>query len=100
MAYAITHSCTRGGECMEVCPTNCIVPGLKDSAWPYFYIDPDNCIDCGACVSECPVNAIFPESEVPTEFKEDIELNGKFFTEGPGYWKYDVEEVRKERAPA
>lgn len=84
-----------------MCPTDCIVPGPRDNKeWPYLYIDPDKCIDCGACVSECPKHAIFPEVEVPAEYAEDIALNRKFFAEGPGYWKFDMEELRKERAPA
>lgn len=100
MAYVITRLCIRGGECMEVCPVNCIIPGPKDSAWPYLYIDPDNCIDCGACLAECPKNAIFPEVDVPAQYAQDSALNRKFFAEGPGYWKFDMEEVRKERVPA
>jgi ferredoxin len=37
--------------------------------WPWFYIDPDTCIDCGACIPECPFEAIFPEDEVPAGYK-------------------------------
>lgn len=88
MAHVITRLCIGGGECSEVCPTNCIVPGPKDNkVWPYLYIDPDSCIDCGACVSVCPANAIYPQDEVPAEYAADIALNRKFFTEGPGYYK-------------
>jgi len=47
----------------------CIVPGKPQEEWPWFYIDPDTCIDCGACVPECPFSAIFPEDEVPTAYK-------------------------------
>jgi len=47
----------------------CIVPGKPVDKWPWFYIDPETCIDCGACVSECPWEAIFPEDEVPTSYK-------------------------------
>lgn len=95
MTHVITSICVRDGACVEVCPVECIVPGPKDDPeWPYFYIDPDTCIDCGACVPECPVEAIFPEEDVPPEFVEDIELNALFFSEGPGYWDYDLEEER------
>ena len=96
MAYVITRLCTRDGSCVEVCPVDCIVPGPKENAeWPYFYIDPDTCINCGACAAVCPVNAIFPsEEEVPGEYAEDIELNRRFFTEGPGYWDFDLEQER------
>jgi ferredoxin len=47
----------------------CIVPGKPESEWPWYYIDPDVCIDCGACVPECPYEAIFPEDEVPEAFE-------------------------------
>jgi NAD-dependent dihydropyrimidine dehydrogenase PreA subunit len=63
MTHVITRLCTRAGDCVEVCPVDCIVPGPKgDGAWPYFYIDPETCIDCGSCVSVCP-----PESSRPSD---------------------------------
>jgi NAD-dependent dihydropyrimidine dehydrogenase PreA subunit len=54
---------------MTVCPVECIVPGKPQEQWPWYYIDPDTCIDCGACVPECPYSAIFPEDEVPSAYK-------------------------------
>ena len=95
MAYVITSLCTRVGDCVEVCPVSCIVPGPKGNAdWPYFYIDPDTCIDCGACAAACPSDAIFPEDEVPAEHAADIDLNRRFYGEGPAYWKFDLEQER------
>ena len=50
MTYVIAETCTREGDCVEVCPVDCIVPGEKGNAeWPLFYIDPDVCIgqNCG-----------------------------------------------------
>jgi ferredoxin len=44
------------------------VPGKPVEKWPWYYIDPDTCIDCGACIPECPFEAIFVEEEVPTDF--------------------------------
>jgi ferredoxin len=128
MTHIITSLCLRDGGCKEVCPVDCIVPGKPETEWPWYYIDPDACIDCGACVTECPFEAIFPEEEVPSglsakagqrlsrpagneaydgidhfkkpvhldhtillkageviDLKPDIEWNGKFFKEGPGY---------------
>ncbi len=99
MAYVITSLCTRVGDCVEVCPVSCIVPGPKGSAdWPYFYIDADTCIDCGACAAACPSDAIFPEDDVPAEHREDIEHNRRFYSEGPGYWEFDLEQERKPAA--
>lgn len=68
MTYIITSLCLRDAGCVEVCPVECIVPGKPDDQWPWFYIDPDTCIDCGACIPECPYEAIFVEDEVPTDY--------------------------------
>jgi ferredoxin len=43
----------------------CIVAGKPEDEWPWYFIDPNTCIDCGACVPECPFEAIFPQDEVP-----------------------------------
>ena len=98
MTHIIVTSCTREGDCVEVCPVDCIIPGPKnDPDWgSYFYIDPDTCIDCGACVPVCPPEAIFPEEDVPDEYEADgsIQMNYDYFTEGPGYWDYDLDEER------
>jgi ferredoxin len=99
MTHVITTLCTREGDCVEVCPVDCIVPGEKDDPeWgKYFYIDPDTCIDCGACVPVCPPEAIFPEEDLPSEYEADTEMNAKYFSEGPGYWDFDLEEQRRPR---
>jgi ferredoxin--NADP+ reductase len=96
MTHTITALCTRQGDCVEVCPVDCIIPGPTDSPeWnDLFFIDPDTCIDCGACIPVCPPEAIFAEEDVPAEFEADTERNAKFFTDGPGYWDYDFEEER------
>jgi ferredoxin--NADP+ reductase len=95
MTYTITELCTREGDCVEVCPVDCIVPGPKEDAdWPLFYIDPDVCIDCGACVPVCPPEAIFPEFEVPAEQQHMTEVNREYFVSGPGYWDYELETER------
>jgi len=85
MTYVIVALCERDGLCVEVCPVECIVEGNPEDEWPTYMIDPDNCIDCGACVAECPTDAIFPDDEVPEEYTAAIELNARFFSEGPGY---------------
>ena len=97
MAYIITRQCIRAGDCVEVCPVDCIVPGpTGDSNWPLFYIDPDACIDCGACVPACPADAIYLDSDVPAAYEADIEANRQFFAAGPGYWAFDL---ARERVP-
>lgn len=69
MTHVITSLCLRDGGCATVCPVECIVPGKPEDKYPWFYIDPDTCIDCGACVPECPWEAIFPQDEVPAAYK-------------------------------
>src|SRR5512134_573689 len=68
MTHIITSLCLRDSACVAVCPVECIVPGIPQEEWPWYYIDPDTCIDCGACIPECPFEAIFPEDEVPTGY--------------------------------
>ena len=68
MTHIITSLCLRDSGCVDVCPVECIVPGTPQEEWPWFYIDPDTCIDCGACEPECPVQAIFPDTDVPGEW--------------------------------
>ncbi|MDP6793022.1 MAG: ferredoxin family protein, partial [Anaerolineales bacterium] len=68
MTHIITSLCLRDSSCVEVCPVECIVPGQPIGDWPWYYIDPDVCIDCGACIPECPFEAIFEETAVPTQY--------------------------------
>jgi len=68
MTHIITSLCLRDSGCVDVCPVECIVPGKPQEKFPWYYVDPDTCIDCGACVPECPYAAIFPEDEVPTAY--------------------------------
>jgi ferredoxin len=85
MTHIITSLCLRDRGCIEVCPVECIVPGVPTDKYPWMYIDPDTCIDCGACIPECPVAAIFPEDEVPAaytakggEFINKVGLTGHY----------------------
>ena len=68
MTHIITSLCLRDSGCVDVCPVECIVGGKPIAEWPWYYIDPDTCIDCGACIPECPFEAIFPEDEVPSAY--------------------------------
>lgn len=95
MAYIITDLCTREGDCVEVCPVDCIVPSPKGNVeYPLFYIDPDVCIDCGACVPVCPPEAIFPEADLPADQEYMTAINRDYFLTGPGYWEFDLDEQR------
>jgi ferredoxin len=69
MTHIITGLCLRDSGCVEVCPVECIVPGEDAAAQPWYYIDPETCIDCGACIPECPYESIFPEDEVPDAYE-------------------------------
>jgi ferredoxin len=112
MTHIITSLCLRDGACVEVCPVECIIPGIPENEWPWYYIDPDTCIDCGACIPECPYEAIFVEEEVEDDYEmadgqervdhsskekvvhsagdvvdltQDIQPNYDYFDNGPGY---------------
>lgn len=87
MTHVIFDLCIQDGACVEVCPVECIVPGVPFETWPWYYIDPETCIDCGACVPECPVEAILPLEDLANfpEYQPAIEINAAYFTEGPGY---------------
>ena len=81
MTHIITSLCLRDGKCTEVCPVECIVPGQPEAEWPWFYIDPETCIDCGACVPECPVDAIHSTEEwaIKDGELEYVHKNYEFF---------------------
>lgn len=51
------------------------------------YIDPADCIDCDACRSECPVEAIFYEEDVPTDWKDFIQLNAEMVLKTPSIFE-------------
>jgi NAD-dependent dihydropyrimidine dehydrogenase PreA subunit len=84
MTHVITSFCMHDGSCVEVCPVDCIIPGIPVEEWPTYYIDPEACIDCGACVPECPYEAIYIEDEVPSayEARGDERMNMAEGTEG------------------
>ena len=102
MTHIITSLCLRDRGCIDVCPVECIVPGVPVDKYPWMYIDPDTCIDCGACIPECPFGAIFPEDEVPTaytakggEYVNKIGLSGHFEGVNHGGGKVTLESTRQ-----
>jgi NAD-dependent dihydropyrimidine dehydrogenase PreA subunit len=86
MTHIITSLCLRDSGCVDVCPVECIVPGKPQEEWPWYYIDPDTCIDCGACIPECPYEAIFPEDEVPSAY---VAKGGEYLSRigETGHWE-------------
>jgi ferredoxin len=62
------------------------VPGIPQEDWPWFYIDPDTCIDCGACIPECPFHAIYPEDDVPQPY---LAMGGEIQTAPKGTPGFD-----------
>ena len=80
MAYVVTDPCIKCKytDCVEVCPVNCFYEGEN-----FLVIHPDECIDCGACEPVCPTKAILPETEVPAEHQEYIQLNADLANKWP-----------------
>ena len=81
MTYIVNDKCIKCKlmDCVEVCPVECIIPGKPEEEWPWYFIDPDTCIDCGLCVDECPVKAIFPEEDLPEEWEEYVAKNAEYY---------------------
>ncbi|GEM_PF-17337 len=72
MAYVVTQACigNKHTSCVDVCPVEAFREGPE-----MLYIDPAVCIDCNACLTECPERAIFPQTAVPDEMRDFIQLN-------------------------
>ena len=72
MAHVVAEPCIgcKFTDCVEVCPVACFYEVDNQ-----VLIHAEDCIDCTACVAECPVEAIYEESDVPDEFKANIEFN-------------------------
>lgn len=61
MAYVITDSCERCGECLDVCPIGSVLVGD-----PIYVID-DTCCDFAECVVVCPHDAIIELTALASE---------------------------------
>jgi ferredoxin--NADP+ reductase len=84
MAYVITPLCERAGLCVDVCPTDSIHFVEGNDEWPYYYINPETCIDCGACMAECPNEAIYSDFDLPDAYADYVDINEAFYAKGPG----------------
>ncbi|MGN6522815.1 MAG: ferredoxin [Actinomycetes bacterium] len=78
MPYVIAQPCVdvKDRACVDECPVDCIYEGARS-----LYIQPDECVDCGACEPVCPVEAIYYEEDVPEQWHDYVEDNGRFFSE-------------------
>ena len=59
------ETCTRCGECVRVCPVQCIKidpAGVKGAGVPYIDIDSAACVLCDGllCMNKCPSGALVP----------------------------------------
>jgi ferredoxin len=72
MPHVVTSKCAgcKFTDCVEVCPVACFYEMDNQVV-----IHPEDCIDCTACVSVCPVEAIYADTDVPEQFKADVEFN-------------------------
>lgn len=51
--YFITNGCIGCGNCVAVCPQNCII---QDEM--LYVIEQEHCLHCGNCMTDCPVGAV------------------------------------------
>jgi ferredoxin len=84
VAFVIAQPCigTKSGECVQVCPVDCIHPRQDEPEFAnvdMLYIDPVTCINCGACAAVCPVEAIYPEEDLPEPWKNFISVNADYY---------------------
>jgi len=103
MSYVITEKCLgeRYGDCVEVCPVDCIYPGeYQADGWDapavFMVIDPELCIDCSLCKPACPIDAI-----VETE-DEDLayaEINAELSPEWADNEPLTAEQIRPRDDP-
>jgi ferredoxin len=80
MTRVICEPCigVKSGECVDVCPVDCIHPKKDEPDYDQFdqlFINPAECIDCGACEAVCPTEAIFPDDSVPAPWQKFIQTN-------------------------
>jgi len=80
MTYVVTENCIKCKytDCVDVCPVDCFHEGPN-----FLVIDPRRCIDCNLCMPICPASAIFPDSEVPDNMIQYVNLNDRLSTKWP-----------------
>lgn len=57
--------CTACGECVEVCPADCLAVAGAEERPLRFTFDPGACIGCGRCIERCPEAALVPAPVPP-----------------------------------
>jgi ferredoxin len=72
MAHVVTSKCVgcKFTDCVVACPVDCFYE-LDNQ----LVIHAEDCIDCRACVAVCPVEAIYAETDVPADYRLNIEFN-------------------------
>ncbi len=72
MTYVVTEHCVKCKytDCVESCPVAAFHEGED-----MLYINPQTCIDCEACVEFCPVDAIYADKDLPSGYKNYLEIN-------------------------
>ena len=97
MSYVITEKCLgeRYGDCVEVCPVDCIYPGdYKEQV--FMVIDPELCIDCSLCKPACPIDAIVETEE---EDEEYAAINAELSPEWADHEPLTPEQIRPRDDP-
>lgn len=75
MPHVVTENCIKCKytNCASLCPVSAF-----HEAEEYLVINPVECVDCGLCVHACGAHAIYPQTELPPDQLEFVEINRKF----------------------
>lgn len=82
MTHVIFDVCVRDGG-GEVCPAECDGLGMPEDEWPWYYIDPETCIDCGALCARMPRGTQFDQKKICPKIRL-TQLNSTHFISQKG----------------